>query len=592
MPSETSYPAFFSVLAKDQASGQPVTNNLLTYVKTSTSARWKLSLSSQILGPTAAGVTVPAATTNSAGYVTALDPASSDGLALAPDKVAARVAAAFTTEAASGKLPSGVSAEFGPNKEADPHAIAATFARLGSATTTFSATTPAAAAGTSSAACPRPAIRLANGGALVTFAVFVSVAVHVKKRRRGRATSRQKRIRRAALAGDLLLGHDLQGDMGVAIVPPAGSHASIDVIGQAIEGLTETGVSGSGSSGSGAVIGPANAAAIAKGIDSKVVDVETTLGADERAFGTGMVLKSNGEVLTNNHVVEGATSINVTDVGNGKTYKATVVGYDRSADVAVLQLQNASGLATVSIGDSATVHKGALVVGVGNAGGTGGTPSYTGGSVIALGQSITASDQGDGTSEQLTGLMETDADIQPGDSGGPLVNTSGKVIGMDTAASGGFSFEPGSSSSSQAFSIPINTAVNVAGQITSGKSSSVVHIGPTAFLGVALAALAAPGQDRIGQPAPSSGAQIATVVSGSPAAKAGLEEGDTITSFAGHPVTTPNSLTTVISGLKPGAVCVARVPRPLGQQAHRHCPPGIRTPPVSGRTVVRSSLGF
>jgi len=127
----------------------------------------------------------------------------------------------------------------------------------------------------------------------------------------------------------------------------------------------------------------------------------------------------------------------VTDVGNNKTYTASVVGYDRTKDVAVLQLHNASGLTTATLGNSSNASVGEDVVGIGNAGGTGGTPSAVGGTVTALNQSITASDDGDGTSEQLSGLIETNADIQPGDSGGSLVNTSGDVIGMDTAASAG-----------------------------------------------------------------------------------------------------------------------------------------------------------
>ena len=145
--------------------------------------------------------------------------------------------------------------------------------------------------------------------------------------------------------------------------------------------------------------------AIAQGVNPGLVDINTTLSYQgEQAAGTGMVLTSNGEVLTNNHVIDGATSISVTDVGNGKTYTASVVGYDRSHDIAVIQLNNASGLQTVTLGDSSNVSVGQAVVAIGNAGGTGGTPSAVGGSITALNQSITASDSGDGTSETLSGL--------------------------------------------------------------------------------------------------------------------------------------------------------------------------------------------
>jgi S1-C subfamily serine protease len=119
------------------------------------------------------------------------------------------------------------------------------------------------------------------------------------------------------------------------------------------------------------------------------------------------------------------------------------------------------------------VSVGETVVGIGNAGGTGGTPSAAGGTVTALNQSITASDEGDGSAEQLTGLIETNADIQAGDSGGSLVNSAGQVVGMDTAASAGFSFQStGGSSGYEGYAIPIDEAVTLAKQIEAGSSSS------------------------------------------------------------------------------------------------------------------------
>jgi S1-C subfamily serine protease len=564
VPHEAGYPAFFTVLAEDRATSQPTTSNLLTYVKTSPSARWKLASSSEILGPTNAGVAVPAAATDAAGFVTSVDPSASYGLVIAPDKVAATVAAAFSSEATTGKLPAGISAQFGPKNVADPHSIAASYASVGTVSTQFTATTPATvAAGAPSRDCPYPAIRLANGGALVTFAVFEKVVVHVRTENVVVQPSDRSALGVLLPPGNYSSITMLAGDMGVAIVPPSGSHSPIEVIGQASEDITETGVTGSGSSGSSGSGGLVDASSIAKRVDSGLVDINTTLNyGNEEAAGTGMVLTSNGEVLTNNHVIEGATSISVTDVGNGRTYGARFVGYDRTSDIAVLQLEKASGLKTVSLGNSSGVSSGEAVVGIGNAGGSGGTPSYAGGSVIALDQSITASDQGDGTSENLTGLIETNADIQPGDSGGPLVNSSGKVIGMDTAASAGFSFEQGGSSATQGFSIPIGTALKIAGEITAGDSSSTVHVGPAAFLGVSVISAGSgasgafgTGGYGFGQPAPaqtSSGAEIESIMSGSPASQAGLAEGDTITSLGGQSVSSPDSLTTIIENEKPG----------------------------------------
>ena len=545
VPYETAYPVFFSVLAEDRASSEPVTNNLLTYVKTSPDAGWKLASSSDILGPTDAGVAVPAPATDAQGYVTSLDGATTDGLVTTPDKVAALVAKAFTSEAVSGKLPAGLSAQFGPKNAADPHAIVASYANLGTVTMRFSTLTPAAAAaGAPSPECPYPAYRLADGGALVTFPVFATTVVQIQAGYVVTQPSNRSAFGVLLPPGTYNSITMVFGDMDVAVVPPTGSRQPIEVIGQASEGLTETGALASGPASSGAPGGPANAAAIASEVAPGLVDIDSTLSYEgAEAEGTGMVLTSKGEILTNNHVIEGASSIRVVDVGNGKTYGATVVGYDRTADVAVLQLEPASGLQTVRLGNSSSVRKGQGVVGIGNAGGTGGTPSFTGGSVTALDQSITASDEADGTSEQLTGLIETNADIQPGDSGGPLVNNSGKVIGMDTAASAGFSFGLGSAST-QGFSIPINTALKIATAITQGHSSATVHVGPTAFLGVGVAA------SGLGGP---TGVVIESVASGSPAAKAGLTEGDTITSCAGRPVSSPTDLVTILQSEKPGA---------------------------------------
>jgi S1-C subfamily serine protease len=343
-------------------------------------------------------------------------------------------------------------------------------------------------------------------------------------------------------------------------------------------GSSGSGSSGSGSSGSGSSgsSGPSDVSSIAQKVDPGLVDIDTTLGyQQEEAAGTGIVLTSSGEILTNNHVIDGATTISVTDVGNGKTYSASVVGYNRTKDIAVLQLHNASGLQTATLSDSSKVSVGEDVVGIGNAGGTGGTPSAAGGTVTALNQSITASDDGDGSSEQLTGLIETNADIQAGDSGGSLANSSGQVVGIDTAASAGFSFQSsGQSSGNQGYAIPINEAISIAKQILAGTSSSTVHIGATAFLGVTVAQTSCDSSSGGGSGfgggssgnggfggnsfgdgsgnSSSSGAVVCTVITSSPAQEGGLAEGDTITSLNSQPVSSPSALTNLIEPLHPG----------------------------------------
>lgn len=286
--------------------------------------------------------------------------------------------------------------------------------------------------------------------------------------------------------------------------------------------------------------------------DPGLVDVVSTLGYQQaQAAGTGIVLTSSGEVLTNNHVIEGATSIKAIDIGNGQTYQAKVVGYDQSKDVAVLQLQGASGLKTVSVGDSATAAVSQNVVAIGNAGGRGGTPSVVTGKITALGQSITASDQGSGTTEQLTGLIEDNADIQAGDSGGPLLNTSGQVIGINTAASAGtgFQFQSPQGQATQAFAIPINDALSVARQIEAGDASSTVHIGATGFLGVEVMSAGDAASQGIQA---GSGAAVAGVLNGSVAQSAGITSGDVITSIDGQAVSSPSALQAAMEQHHPG----------------------------------------
>jgi len=280
--------------------------------------------------------------------------------------------------------------------------------------------------------------------------------------------------------------------------------------------------------------------------------------------GTGIVLTATGEVLTNNHVIEGATSIKVVDVGNGKTYTATVVGYDASQDVAVIQMQDASGLTTASLGDSATVHVGDSVTALGNAEGKGGTPSVATGTVTALDQSITASDELSGVNEQLTGLIETNAPIQPGDSGGPLVNAYGEVIGMDTAAGSNYQLQGQSSTAEQAYSIPIDQALSIAKQIEAGTTTSDIHIGATAFLGLEIGSSSSSSGDPFGGlggsggfggfggQATASGLTVAGTESGSPAANAGITGGDTITAVGGQSVASAEDVAHALVKYHPG----------------------------------------
>ncbi len=252
--------------------------------------------------------------------------------------------------------------------------------------------------------------------------------------------------------------------------------------------------------------------------------------------GTGIVLTSSGTVLTNNHVIRGAGSVRVTVPSSGRTYAATVAGYSVSKDIALLELRDAQGLETVRTGNSNTVDVGDRVTAVGNGGGAGLTTKT--GRVTGLGQSITVSNDGDPFT--LPGLIETTTPLRSGDSGGPLLS-GGRVIGIDAAASGGFLFR----ASAQGYAIPINRALKIAGQIEAGRRSSTVHVGPTAFLGVALRSVG-DGDEYV------SGAVVESALSGSPADRAGIGANDVITSFAGKRVSSASSLRKLVLQASPG----------------------------------------
>jgi S1-C subfamily serine protease len=244
-----------------------------------------------------------------------------------------------------------------------------------------------------------------------------------------------------------------------------------------------------------------------------------------------MILSRSGEVLTNNHVIAGATKFKVVDVTTHRRYSATVVGYSVSRDIAVLQLANASSLRTVKRGGAIPLHVGMRVVARGNAQGRGGPPKTARGRIIALHQQITAKDGG-GDSETLNNLIATDTPVVPGYSGGPLENSQNRVLGIVTAGSTTSGFHRG-------FAIPLPQALQLARRIMSGKSNAIVHVGPTAFLGVVLTDV--PG-----------GAKIYSVVPGKPADVAGLVKGDVITSLNGTKISSRTDVRNTVLSLVPG----------------------------------------
>ncbi len=301
------------------------------------------------------------------------------------------------------------------------------------------------------------------------------------------------------------------------------------------------GLAGGGSQLNGGTAATTATAAQQKG----VVTIDATLqyqGAT--SAGTGMILSSGGLVLTNNHVVDGATSIQVTDESTGKQYTATVVGTDVSADVALLQLKNASGLTPVTLDTNGGVVTGNGITAVGNAEGTG-TLVAAAGTVGATDQTMTAQTETGAAAETLNGMIQFQADVVSGDSGGPLLDSQGEVVGMTTAASSG----PGTTI---AYAITIENALAVVHQIESGSTANGVTIGYPAFLGVAFSANPSGGLGGNAPGTTTSGATISAVINGTPAASAGLVAGDTITKVDGTSISTSDALSAALATHKPG----------------------------------------
>jgi S1-C subfamily serine protease len=338
--------------------------------------------------------------------------------------------------------------------------------------------------------------------------------------------------------------------------------------------------------GSGSRSAPLNPDTVAKKVDPGLVDIVASLKYNgETAEGTGMIISSRGLVLTNNHVIDQATSIRATLVTPGKNtaaqYTAKVLGYDATDDVALLQLVGASGLPVESFGNSSQVSLGTPVLALGNADGRGGAKPAVG-IINALDRSIQASDEGSNTTENLKHMLQTNARIQQGDSGGALANNAGQVIGMITAANTGNPHGGGGNGGTLGFAIPINSALSIARQIAAGKPSATVYIGVPGFLGVSVAdsnsdnpqlqaadaarggsarrngiscQTAGPQADVPAKVAPTAaGALIVSVICDSAASVAGMVPGDVITAVNGQPITTPDSLTGTTAKYHPNEI--------------------------------------
>ncbi len=294
-----------------------------------------------------------------------------------------------------------------------------------------------------------------------------------------------------------------------------------------------------------------------------VVSVQAQLASGDQAAGTGMVLTSGGEVLTNAHVVAGASSITITRYGTTRKLPARLVGASRADDLALIQIKGVRNLPTVRLGSSAKTPVGASVVAVGNALGlSAGTPTATEGIISAEGRSVTTNEAG--RSVTLNNLFQTDAAINPGNSGGPLFNSAGAVIGVNTAGA--------SAAQGISFAIPIDHVKALLDQLRQGG----IHSAPTAYLGITGLRLTPALKDAYGL-TPNAGVVVAKVTSGSPAEVAGLVPGDVIIAVDNTPVNDAVELHQLVQAAN------------VGEQIHLKVVRGVTTMSVLV-TLGRSSL--
>ena len=279
-----------------------------------------------------------------------------------------------------------------------------------------------------------------------------------------------------------------------------------------------------------------------------IVSIDSSGGGTEDQ-GTGMIISGDGLVLTNNHVIANAASggtITVTQSGTTNPQNAALIGRDPSNDVALIKIIGAHDLQTVAFARSRFVQVGTAVVAIGNALGlAAGTPTVTSGIVSALGRSVSASDGSGSSSESLTNMIQTDAAINPGNSGGPLLNARGEVIGMNTAVAG--STSDGTNAQNIGFAIPSDHLTELLSKLEKGGTTTTSK----AFLGVYLLTMTPQLQQQYGFTM-SQGAVIAQVNPSSPAADAGLQQGDVVVKANGTTITTADDLSSVISKLHPG----------------------------------------
>ena len=285
---------------------------------------------------------------------------------------------------------------------------------------------------------------------------------------------------------------------------------------------------------------------VSESVVSIVTEVKTTsyfgYSSTGQAAGTGVIVSSDGYILTNKHVIDGATKISVV-LDEGTTYSdVRVAAVDALNDIAFLKIDDISDLKAAKLGDSKTIVVGQQVIAIGNALGEY-QNSVTSGIVSGTGRSLTASDASGSMSERLTDMIQTDAAINSGNSGGPLVNAAGEVIGINTATS--------STAENMGFAIPIASVKGMLSQLVETGEAS------RAYIGVYTAEITPDVAEEYNLPV-SAGAYVysdskySAVIKDSPAEKAGILSKDIITAINGVKIGSGGSLSTLIGEYKPG----------------------------------------
>jgi S1-C subfamily serine protease len=296
------------------------------------------------------------------------------------------------------------------------------------------------------------------------------------------------------------------------------------------------------------VVRHSSVAHVVKKVLPSVVNIRVTqfglggaLGGSQtgRAEGSGVIISKNGTILTNNHVIEGA--VKVTVVFNDGIHNAPmsghVIGADTDHDLAVVKV-DATDLKPITIGRSGELQLGDEVIALGFPLGLGG-PTVTKGIVSGVNRTISVR-RDNGSTERLVGLLQTDAAINPGNSGGALVNAGGQLVGINTAAANAGSAE------NVGFAISIDHALPVVRQILAEPPQK------RAWLGVSVRDVDPNIALQLGLDPQATGALVAGVIPGSPAASTGIETGDVIVAIEGHPITSANDLTNALTDLAPG----------------------------------------